>query len=174
MGIWAIFVKISKRCNLVFLKDNDERWNRIQQNLRSNLERASYHFRMTGDDQLQNMPTLAFIYDFVRLRSPDVGARLVKVRAECHMCAVLVTGLTMITIWNLGGIILSPTKGEIVVELGLLLSVVAFWVFMRDLEERFMTSLSNHWFILRSPVLSQGDDYSDDTRRQRESSEKES
>lgn len=148
MGFWTLLSRISRRSNLVFLKDNDKRWLSIKETLKTDIKIAGCNLGFVSDNKQEDIPSMAFIYDFVRLRSPEVGSRLVKIRAECHMCAVLITGLIAIGIWNLFKIIASPIEIEIIVELGIIFVILACWFFMRDLEDRLMTGLCNYWVLL--------------------------
>lgn len=163
MGIWSLFVKLSKKTNLVFLKDDDILLNETQNKLKNDLQNASQIVQIREDPHTLQVPSLAFIYDFIRFRAPDVGARLVKVRAECHMCAVLVTGLTILSIIHLIILILNPTISKIVLECVFLLGCIAFWYFMRDLEQRFMTGICNYWAILQVTHNDQTNDNSEVT-----------
>jgi hypothetical protein len=155
MGFWALFVKISKKCNSVFLESEKKDWDKI-----ANHAKDSFKDSTNSSEKLSSLinmpiPSLSYIYDYVRLFAPDVGARLVKVRAECHMCSVLISGISILFIWNFVEISTFFQIWRILYGIFMLSTLIFLWFFMRDLEIRFMTGLCNYWYILRSFQLQQ-------------------
>lgn len=145
-GIRVIFSKKYK-------EHNREKWKQVLDDLGSDLEKAADNLGLNKKIKVEDIPSTGFIYDYIRLRSPSAGARIAKLRAECHMCSVFVTGMAGIAAWNLVNIIASPTKIEIIMELGFLASAFVFWMLRQFFEKRFYTALWNHWILLFSPLI---------------------
>jgi len=145
-GIRVIFSKIYK-------KRDSKKWKQVRDELRSDLEKAADNLGLNKKIRVEDIPSTGFIYDYIRLRSPNAGARIAKLRAECHMCSVFVTGMLGIAVWNLVNIIASPTKIEIIMELGFLASALVFSMLKQFLEKRFRIAIWNHWILLFSPLI---------------------
>jgi hypothetical protein len=118
-GISVIFSKKNK-------KRKREKWKEVLDDLRSDLEKVTDNLLLNKKIRVEDIPSTGFIYDYIRLRLPSAGARIAKIRAECHMCSVFVSGMSGIAVWNLVNIIASPTKIEIIMELGFLVSAFVF------------------------------------------------
>jgi len=109
--------------------------------LDSNFDATNYQF-----------PSIALRYDAVRLRDANAGARLAKLRAELHMCRVLILGLSILGVLNLGkfywsGFNCITSISEFVIIVG----VAAFIQTHGRLRERFIWGSCNHWLLLVQP-----------------------
>ena len=150
MGIWSLFLRLFKigKWNTVFLKTEQKKWKDINDNCRSNIGiRVDCMPARISEDEGTAF-SLSFVYDYVRLHAPDVGSRLVKIRAEIHMCTVLLTGFMFLTVWNSINLFKMFSLESLIIETLLILSIFGLFYFMKDLEERFMTGLCNYWFII--------------------------
>ncbi len=93
-------------------------------------------------------PSHSLMYDIIRLKAPDVGARLVKLRAESRLPKVLIAGWIILAVVNLYLLIRNPSVERTLLEGVLILSILGAYSFMRHIESRYTTSLKNHWDIL--------------------------
>jgi hypothetical protein len=97
-----------------------------------------------------NFPSVPILYDLMRLKDKEVGARLVKLSAEIKMCQTIKTGLIIVIILCLIKIInnIQLLKYYMVFSLIILLFIISFVAIDRHLKERFQWSLCNHWLLL--------------------------
>lgn len=117
-------------------------WNVIETFLRNSPTAVN-----NGEDD-PKQPSRSFMYDAIRLKSPDAGARLVKLRAEIHLSQVLLAGWIILAVVNLYLIIRDMSAERAFLEGVLILSILGAYSFMRYIESRFITNLENHWRIL--------------------------
>lgn len=105
-------------------------------------------------------PSGAFAIDAVRLVDSDVGARIVKLRAEESLCRTLCVGWIAIAvayvIWfcfavSGSGSIPPGVAKLIVTVLGLGVVCLTIHFRQRSLGERHLTALFNHWLLLIDP-----------------------
>jgi hypothetical protein len=96
-------------------------------------------------------PGIALRYDAVRLRDANAGARLAKLRAELHMCRVMVLGLSILWVMNLmnfrAGFNWATLASEVVIAVG----VASFIKTHNRLNDRFLWGSCNHWLLLVKP-----------------------
>lgn len=94
-----------------------------------------------------------FMYDSILVHAPAAGARAVKLRAEQHMCRVLIVGTAMLFVaycsthwppWEL-----SRDLGIVGV---LALIAVAAYLFHVHLDLRTRWLLVNYWYLLGEPT----------------------
>ncbi len=91
----------------------------------------------------------AYMYDAVQFRAPRVGARLAKLRAEKHMCRVMLVGFSMMTVFHV--LLNSYAVGSISFwfVLGALgATIVSSYLFYRHLDIRTTRLLWNQWHLL--------------------------
>jgi hypothetical protein len=98
-------------------------------------------------------PSIALRYDAIRLRDPIAGARLAKLRAELHMCRVLILGLSLLGILNIINLFKAPFLIVIISELAILITVMSFIATYRHLNGRFTWGTCNHWLLLVEPGI---------------------
>lgn len=96
-------------------------------------------------------PGTAIMYDIIRMKKPELGARLVKLRAEFHMCRILILGWFIFLIINLIIIIYNfPNNSYLrpLIEISLLLAIIAAYNTYTHLRERYLWGLCNHWLLI--------------------------
>jgi hypothetical protein len=98
-------------------------------------------------------PSIAIMYDYIRLHDPGSGSRLVKLRAESHMCRNLAVGLVMVVILDfiLDFAVRGPSErtGSLWIRIAVLTAVVCFlWTYARR-RGFYIWGLCNHWVLLR-------------------------
>jgi hypothetical protein len=96
---------------------------------------------------------VAFMYDYIQLKCPKAGSRIVKLRAEQHMSGVLMVGFLMLALINLA----SPLrKGAfwplLIIETALACATLAAGWLALFLEGRSATALYNYWFLVWSGI----------------------
>ena len=101
-----------------------------------------------------NFPHHYFMYDYIRLIKPEVGARLVKLRAEYHLGAILSVGWLLIFILHIyrNYILIGFNSANIFVGIGLIVCMTGAYLFMKDQHKRYIASLESHWVIIKSGV----------------------
>lgn len=125
-----------------FFSSRDEKWKH------NYLKVSAKHPKVQNEDR----PSLHFVYDYIRIHAPGIGARLVKLQAECHMCSVLCIGFFALIIWN-GVKVVSGDKGIVDIfksgfEWVLIVAWVGIYFLKKELENRYTRGLSDSWFIL--------------------------
>jgi hypothetical protein len=98
-------------------------------------------------------PSIPLQYDMVRIKSPEAGARLVKLGAERHQAAVLATGWLISAAINLYFLIADFFLDRLWLEIALILSIAGALSTRRHIHENQMLGLIDHWFILRCDQL---------------------
>jgi len=105
----------------------------------------------TFDCEHYKFPGVPIMYDILRLKDPNVGARLVKLRAEIQLCRTLALGWSIIMAFWLA---YPGTKiGQLPGVLGLLTCVVAVSSEYWSRRVRTYWSMYNHWLILEEAKL---------------------
>lgn len=97
-----------------------------------------------------NFPSVPILYDLMRLKDKEVGARLVKLSAEMKMCQTVITGLVIVIIVCLINAIKniqSIAYYAVFISI-IILFAISFWAIGNHLKERFQWSLCNHWLLL--------------------------
>ena len=105
----------------------------------------------TENKQDMNNPTTALMYDFIRTKSPEAGARLVKLRAEYDLARTLIMGLAIASIYNIFPLADNASVERLSIEAALVISVIGLWSFGNYIERRYTANLKNHWHILKTP-----------------------
>lgn len=100
------------------------------------------------NDEDTEAPSSHFVYDYIRFRRPDVGARLVKIKAEIRMCKVLIFGWIILIFLNFYNVPNVSTREFIIIECTLLIGIIGVFRFFKKLNEKFHTGLVNHWKLL--------------------------
>lgn len=101
-----------------------------------------------NDTKERSFPSLAFVYDAIRLAAPKDGARMVKLRAQRTMCSTLVIGWVLLVIANL---MLNKSRFNsdmLAIDAFLALSVLFVSYYKSALDKRFYEGLCNHWCLL--------------------------
>ena len=90
----------------------------------------------------------SYRYDYILYHAPSVGARLAKLRAETHMCRVLMVGSIFLTVLYFYQ---RPPQDEALSSLfqGFLLSVFVMALMLKiHLASRSRNALRNNWEIV--------------------------
>ncbi|ODS36692.1 MAG: hypothetical protein A7315_14000 [Candidatus Altiarchaeales archaeon WOR_SM1_79] len=105
------------------------------------------------DDENYKFPSTALMHDAVRLKSPSTGSRLVKLRAEIHMCRVLILGWSILAAVNLLNLLKIGTLYSTValLEVSLLIAILTISLKHRIWTKTFRWSICNHWLLLVKP-----------------------
>jgi hypothetical protein len=103
------------------------------------------------------LPATHTMLDEVRRRSPSEGYRLLKLRAEAHLCEGLFVGLVLLPILNVvlwlilpGGRLLDPA----VLELLMIVALIALWRAGRRLDKYHHSGTCGAWLALNDPLES--------------------
>ncbi len=99
---------------------------------------------------IKNFPSIAIMYDYVRLYEPGAGNRLVKLRAECHMCRNITCGLLLILVLTfiLKNIFSFITFSPLVFFI-VLASIISLVVTYYQRRKLYLWGLCNHWILIR-------------------------
>lgn len=143
-GIWSL---LSKKISFLN-KDASIIWKRCNQSTKDDIYKAIKSISSVDFVIDIEIPSSSFVYDFIRLKVPDVGARLVKVRAECHMCAVLIIGWIILSLLNILNFY-HAIEEAIIIEIILVVSIIGVFLFLKNLEERFSAALRNYWILFK-------------------------
>jgi hypothetical protein len=107
---------------------------------------------------------LLFMCDFIRKINPEIGARLDKLRAEIHMCMVLIVGFILIIILYTLCIIANYIKYKqllgVDIFFDLVFIVMGFAIFRcmnTELYVHYYNGIFNYFFILQSSSEKQND-----------------
>lgn len=103
-------------------------------------------------------PSVPIMYDLMRLKDKEVGARLVKLSAEIKMCQTVITGLVIITLICLINTInnLQSIIYYTVFIIVIICFAISFRAICNHLKERFQWSLCNHWLLLFKSEIIKG------------------
>jgi hypothetical protein len=114
----------------------------------------------THTESKPNRPSVAIAIDAIRLAKPDVGSRIVKLRAEVSMCKTLVVGWTCLLIVFIvqivAGLLLKqiPQRTsfeDITIIVILALAIKFVGSRHRAIGNRHLRALYNHWLLLINP-----------------------
>lgn len=95
-----------------------------------------------------NIPSIPFAYDYIRLKSPHIGAKLVKLRAECEMCKILAFGWSLLFFINLKNACNFDFIEFLYMELTLFIAIIGIMLLLKSLNKAFLTALYNYWIML--------------------------
>jgi hypothetical protein len=96
---------------------------------------------------------IAFMYDYIQLRCPKAGSRIVKLRAEQHMSGVLMVGFCILALLYLVPMLRQrSTWSAFIVEPILLVAASTAGYLAWHLEKRSSTALYNYWFLVWSGI----------------------
>jgi len=149
--LYGIWLKISQWVNKYFKKGNSSPiWRRNSDvTLEEDVKSVAITMKNYISIQNLNVPSTSFIYDLIRIKMPDVGARLVKIRAECHMCSVLFVGWVILLLMNIINFFEKPLLEAIVFEMLYIALSISIFIYLKYLEDRFLHSISNHWILFQ-------------------------
>jgi len=94
-------------------------------------------------------PSHALMFDAIRLKSPESGARLTKLRAERRLAQILILGWSLAAVWNLVLLLGRFSVDRLWLQVALIVGVLAAWAFGRHMSDIYDTSLRHHWQILQ-------------------------
>lgn len=104
--------------------------------------------RMTGADlTVEAFPGIPLMYDFIRLRNAEAGARLVKLRAEASGCRTMALGWTIAFLVNTYNAWYAGLPGCLL-EVALVVGTVAIWCRHAGVTRRFEWGVCNHFLLL--------------------------
>lgn len=105
-------------------------------------------------------PSEWFMYDAIRLVSPDVGARLVKLRAERRSAEVMIIGWIIAALLNAWLLIAAFSGARLILELILVFLTFSAVIFRKNIKKGYEENMKNHWFLLmnHAKVLQKGPD----------------
>ena len=95
-----------------------------------------------------NIPSISFAYDYFRLVSPNIGAKLVKIRAECKMCKILTFGWSILMLVNLKNLTCLGLKEFIIIEAILLFATFGIYQLLQSLNKANINAIFNFWILL--------------------------
>jgi hypothetical protein len=96
---------------------------------------------------------VALIYDYIQLRCPRAGARIAKLRAEQHMCGVLMIGCLLLAgIYGIFPSVRYPDWHPSRVETVLLFSALTAGWLAWHLEKRSGTASYFSWYLVWSGI----------------------
>jgi len=110
-----------------------------------------------GADQKYDKGHISYMYDAIQIHSPTAGSRLAKLRAETHMCRVLMIGFVILLVlfayknrvtWN--------TAYYQIVLVSFVLGIFSTYFFHVHLELRARSLLVNSWHLLKNPPVDRG------------------
>jgi len=143
-------------------KNTQEIWELCWEELKHAFQKSHDRALPELSEGIPNRPTEAIAIDVIRLKSPAVGARLVKLRAELAMCKTLFAGwaatlLVFVIFTGCQYFGRASSQGfdfERATVVVLLSAVVAMiWARHRTLDERYLRSLFNHWLLIVLPEI---------------------
>ncbi len=94
-------------------------------------------------------PLKALIYDAIRVKSPAVGARIVKLRAEARLAQVLIVGWAITFILNLLPLIRDRSMQRGLLAVALPVGIAGAYKVRQRVKGKYVINLKNHWYILR-------------------------
>ncbi len=142
-GIWMYFESITGYSHRVFNKLLDACTKKALSDFKTmnpNIEFVDLNYQFPG---------IALMYDFIRLQQPTIGARLVKLRAEFHMCRILMLGWSILAILNILNFYQNPYLTVSILEIFLLIGIGALIRTHKHLYERFIWGICNHWLLIK-------------------------
>jgi hypothetical protein len=98
-------------------------------------------------------PSVPLQYDMVRIKSPEAGARLVKLGAESHQARVLITGWLISAAINLYFLVAAFSLERLWLEVTLIVGIVGAFSSRKHISENQRLGLIDHWFILQCDRL---------------------
>ena len=104
------------------------------------------------------LPFTHTMLDDVRRRSPSEGHRLLKLRAEAHLCEGLFAGLVLLPILNVVLWLILPEARLLdpaVLELLLIVALIALWRAGRRLDNYHHSGTCGAWLALNDPLEEQ-------------------
>jgi hypothetical protein len=120
---------------------------------RSAVQRLRHAIRRLGKkpEQVQDnpYPSQGLMLDAIRLKSPESGARLIKLRAEHRLARSLILGWGLAAVWDLVLLIQRFSVERLWLLIALIAGVVAAWASKRYIAEIYALSLGHHWRILQ-------------------------
>lgn len=93
-------------------------------------------------------PSESLMYDAIRVKSPAVGSRIVKLRAEVRQAQVLIVGWVITIILTHSSYIKYPIDKD-VLGVALVVSIIGLYLFRWHLKGKYITNIKNHWRILQ-------------------------
>jgi len=102
---------------------------------------------------------LSYVYDFIAIRNPSTGLRMAKLRAERHLCRVLIVGCVILAIIDICRDWRAPAVADAAI-IGALGGIsAAMFLLQRHLCDRMWRLSANCWLILHDepPAPAVGD-----------------
>jgi hypothetical protein len=114
-------------------------------------ERVHARLRRSSDSKAESIqvPYNVLVYDAIRIKSPAVGARIVKLRAEIRQSQVLIVGWMIASILNLVLLTGCWSMHRALLELALVSGIIGAYSFRWHLNAKYVASIENHGRILQ-------------------------
>jgi hypothetical protein len=93
---------------------------------------------------------ISYIYDYIQMRCPRTAGRIAKLRAEWHMCGVIIVGSAILFLLNLYKLFTDFTTASLYFEIGLALAFFAAYSLSSHVKNRRLAVLGNVWFLSSS------------------------
>jgi hypothetical protein len=112
---------------------------------------VSDDFKTSNILQLPNFSfaSIPIMLDFIRMKEPGVGSRLVKLRAESNMCRILILGWSVLLFCNIFNFQKSSYL-TIFIEILLIVAIGTSFHLYKHLRERYLWGLCNHWVLINN------------------------
>jgi hypothetical protein len=114
----------------------------------ANLTLADWHELHGQSPAEKSLRPMALMYDEIRLRHAEAGARIVKLRAESHAYRRLILGWTICALLNLINVAGPTPMRAILGEFVLLAAIYGVIATYLRREEQWYWALCNHWLLL--------------------------
>jgi 8-oxo-dGTP diphosphatase len=104
---------------------------------------------------LKRPHSIAFAYDHIQVWDPAAGARIAKLRAEQHMCGVVIIGAITLAAISVIMMVIERINGTTLswFLICLLFAAIAAWQLNIHLERRFTIGLGNLWLLAHTTKL---------------------
>jgi hypothetical protein len=151
-GLCSFISKLKSFLKTIFEKKVDKKDN-FYDNLKNNTIIAENALKIQSKQNIE-FPGTVFIYDYIRFKRPDIGARFVKLRAELRMSKVLGLGWMILFILNIlkvpfdSIIELDTIKEFLIIECIIGIGLIGILIFYNRLNTKYTLGLNNYWILL--------------------------
>lgn len=146
-GLWTLISKSFDLVKNLFFHTKQNEQIRIDV-VTEDIRKAKQVVKAIQNDENIEIPSTPFVYDYIRLKRPDVGSRLVKIKAEIRMCKVLIFGWIILIFLNLFNLFTLSINEFLIIECTLLISTIGVLQFLIKLDEKLHIGLDNYWILL--------------------------
>lgn len=100
---------------------------------------------------VKELPDTSIAYDILRMKKSDIGANLVKLRAETQLCRSLILGWFLLSIAVIIGLRFGLRSNESTFA-AMPILVIVFCLLYRHRFRRYLWSLYSHWLLVVYPA----------------------